>query len=189
MWHTVQRTVFGALVLATIGLSGCSDFKESGGLSEAEQRQQRIADARAAVEAFRSEDPSLSEFFDNAAGYAVYPRVTKGGAGIGGAHGHGVLFEGGEPTGLTDLKQGTVGLQLGGQSYRQLVFFEDEGSLNDLKRGELEFSAQASAVAASKGAGADADYSNGVAVFTMRKGGLMFEASLGGQQFTFTPIE
>jgi len=179
---------FVMLAAACAGLSACSDFKESGGATEAEQRKQRIADARDAVGAFRSADPSLDAFFRNSVGYAVFPSVGKGGVGIGGAYGRGVLFEGGEPTGFTALKQGTVGVQLGGQSYRQLVFFEDAASMNDLKRGNLEFSAQVSAVAATEGAAADADYQQGVAVFTMRKGGLMFEASVGGQQFTFTPM-
>ncbi len=137
--------------------------------------------------AFKKQDPSMKAFFDKAAGYAVFPTVGKGAIGIGGAHGKGTVFQGGKAVGATSLSQVTVGFQLGGQSYSQIIFFKDKATLDKFKTGKFEFSAQASAVAATSGAAATADYSGGVAVFTMAKGGLMYEASIGGQKFSFTP--
>lgn len=144
------------------------------------------ADATAAM--FRQQDPSIKEnFFDKACGWAVFPTVGKGAVGVGGAYGRGVLYEQGEIAGYCDLSQGTIGLQLGGQAYREIIFFEYKEALDWFKTGNLAFSAQASAVAVTAGASADAKYDRGVAVFTMTRGGLMFEASIGGQKFSYEP--
>ena len=143
--------------------------------------------ARDTVAAFKKTDKGLKAFFDKAAGYAVFPTVGKGAIGIGGAHGKGTVFANGAAIGSTSLSQVTVGFQLGGQSYSQIIFFKDKATLDKFKTGKFEFSAQASAVAATEGAAATADYSGGVAVFTMAKGGLMYEASIGGQKFSFEP--
>ncbi|RRQ23128.1 lipid-binding SYLF domain-containing protein [Thiohalobacter thiocyanaticus] len=142
---------------------------------------------REAIAAFKNKDPSMQVFFDRAHGYAVFPTVGKGGMGIGGAYGKGQVLERGRVIGTVTLTQLTVGFQLGGQAYREIIFFKDKTTLDDFASGNFEFSAQASAVAATAGASADADYSNGVAVFTLAKGGLMYEASIGGQKFSFTP--
>lgn len=136
---------------------------------------------------FRKKDPSLKRFFNNAAGWAVFPTVGKGGFGIGGAYGEGVLYEGGKVVGYADLKQVTIGFQLGGQAYSEIIFFKNKAAVERFKSDNLEFDAQISAVAATKGAAANADYSSNVAVFTLVKGGLMYEASVGGQHFSFTP--
>ena len=145
-------------------------------------------DADAAAAVFRQQDPSMKEnFFDKAYGWAVFPTVGKGAVGVGGAYGRGVLYEQGEIAGYCDLSQGTIGLQLGGQAYREIIFFEYKEALDWFKTGNLAFSAQASAVAVTAGASADAKYDRGVAVFTMTRGGLMFEASIGGQKFSFEP--
>jgi lipid-binding SYLF domain-containing protein len=137
------------------------------------------------VEHFKQRDPGLKRFFDNAYGYAVFPTVGKGAIGIGGAYGKGQVFEKGRLVGTSKLAQLTIGFQLGGQAYSELIFFEDKAALDRFKSGNLEFSAQASAVAITLGASATADYEGGVAVFTMTKGGLMYEASIGGQSFSF----
>ena len=144
--------------------------------------------AHQTVNQFKNEDPTMSEFFDSAYGYAVFPTVSKGGAIVGGAHGNGVLYEQGVIVGYCELSQASIGAQLGGQKYSEIIFFETSGPLEELKAGDLEFSAQASAVAAEHGASANADYDHGVAVFTMGQGGLMLEASIGGQQFKYTPM-
>jgi lipid-binding SYLF domain-containing protein len=136
---------------------------------------------------FKQADPSLETFFEEAHGYAVFPTVGKAGMGIGGARGSGVVFEQGEAIGSSTLTQLTIGFQLGGQTYSEIVFFQDQKTLDNFKKGNFEFSAQASAVAVKKGASTDADFENGVAVFTLPKGGLMFEASVGGQKFSFEP--
>ncbi len=127
----------------------------------------------------------MEDWFKNAAGYAVFPSVGKGGIGIGGAHGKGLVIAGDKVIGTTSLSQITVGLQLGGQAYAEFIFFRDQTALDDFKRGNYEMGAQASAVAATAGAAADASYNSGVAVFTNTTGGLMFEASVGGQKFKF----
>ena len=136
----------------------------------------------------KNADPGMSKFFDNAAGYAVFPRVGKGGIGVGGAHGKGLVIVNDKAVGKTSLSQVTVGLQLGGQVYSQFIFFEDEVALGHFQRGNWEMGAQASAVAVTAGASADANYDKGVAVFTHAGGGLMAEASIGGQKFTYEPL-
>jgi len=143
--------------------------------------------ARQAVAEFRKADPSLERFFKSSYAYAVFPTVGKGGIGIGGAYGSGLVFIGGKATGETSLTQLTIGFQLGGQAYREIIFFRDKATLVDFKQGNFELSAQASAVAATLGASADADFENGVAVFTLARGGLMYEASVGGQKFSYDP--
>jgi lipid-binding SYLF domain-containing protein len=145
----------------------------------------KTAEARQAIAAFKKADPSLKRFFNAAHAYAVFPTVGKGGFGIGGAYGRGLVFKGGQVVGKTSLTQLTIGFQLGGQAYREIIFFEDRPTFDDFKQGNFELSAQASAVAATFGASADADFDNGVAVFTLAKGGLMYEASIGGQKFSY----
>jgi lipid-binding SYLF domain-containing protein len=140
-----------------------------------------------AIANFKNSDPSMQVFFDKAQGYAVFPTVGKGGMGIGGAYGKGEVYEKGKKIGYSSLSQLTIGFQLGGQAYSEIIFFKDKATLNDFKSGNFEFSAQASAVAVTAGASADAGYNNGVAIFTLAKGGLMYEASVGGQKFSYTP--
>ncbi|MEM6757178.1 MAG: YSC84-related protein [Planctomycetota bacterium] len=183
--HPFLMTLLAALALA----AGCSSYKQTGSSDpEAEKGRMLSADAYATELAFKKRDPTMSRFFESAYGYAVFPEVAKGGAGIGGAHGDGVVYEQGNKVGYAELSQGSIGFQLGGQVYSQIIFFKDKATLDKFKQGEFEFAAQASAVAASAGAGANADYSDGVAVFTTGERGLMFEAAIGGQKFAYYPI-
>ena len=145
------------------------------------------ANVKAAVTTLLDKDPGMKRFFDKSAGYVVIPTVGKGGVVVGGARGHGLLYEGGKPTAKVTLTQITVGFQWGGQAYSEFIFFKDKAALDDFKKGNYELGAQASAVAANVGASADADYSSGVAIFTQAKGGLMYEASVGGQKFKVEP--
>lgn len=131
-----------------------------------------------------TDDPNMQRFFDSANAYVVIPTVGKAGFGIGGARGKGLLYEGGKPTAIVTLTQLTVGFQWGGQAYSEFLFFKEAGDTDDFKRGNYELGAQASAVAVTAGVSADANYTNGVAVFTRAKGGLMYEASVGGQKFS-----
>jgi lipid-binding SYLF domain-containing protein len=140
-----------------------------------------------AIASFKNSDPSMQVFFDKARGYAIFPTVGKGGMGIGGAYGKGEVYEKGKLIGYSSLTQLTLGFQLGGQAYSEIIFFKDKAALERFTSGNFEFSAQASAVAATAGASADAAYNNGVAIFTLAKGGLMYEASVGGQKFSYTP--
>ncbi len=136
---------------------------------------------------FKEKDPGLAKFFESAAGWTVFPSIAKGGFIVGGARGDGVVYERDQVVGYSTVTQGTVGLQIGGQAYMELIFFQDEAALKHFKSGNAEFSGQASAVAATAGASADAGYADGVLVMTIAKGGLMLEASIGGQGFSFEP--
>ena len=146
---------------------------------------QKVAEA---IAKFKNADPYMIPFFKKAYGYAVFPTVAKAGMGIGGAFGKGKVYKRGRPIGSVSLTQITIGFQLGAQAYSEIIFFKDNGALDDFTEGNYELGAQASAVAATTGASINADYSGGVAVFTVTKGGLMYEASVGGQKFTFTPL-
>jgi lipid-binding SYLF domain-containing protein len=139
----------------------------------------------ATISRFKADDPSLKGFFDGAAGYAVFPEVGRGGAGIGGAYGHGEVYQRGVRVGYCDLSQATVGAQLGGQTFSEVIFFETSGVLEQFKSERFAFTAQATAVALKSGAAANARYAEGVAVFTHTDAGLMFEAALGGQMFNY----
>ena len=142
-------------------------------------------DVQRAILEVKKADPGIETFFKNAAGYAVFPSVGKGGFVVGGAYGKGLVIANGQVDGYTTLSQATIGFQLGGQKYAQFIFFRDTTALNHFKRGNFEFSAQASAVAIKAGASADANYDGGVVIFTHASGGLMFEGSVGGQKFTY----
>ncbi|WP_075349858.1 lipid-binding SYLF domain-containing protein [Algoriphagus marinus] len=146
---------------------------------------QIIEDSKDAKAAFLKDDPDMQDFFDTSYGYIILPNVGKGGLGVGGASGNGVAFEGGKMIGFARMTQITIGFQAGGQAYSEVVFFEDKEAFDRFKENKIEMSAQVSAVAAASGASLNAKYVDGVAVFTRTKGGLMYEASVGGQQFKF----
>ena len=146
--------------------------------------KQELSAAQAILNA-KEKDPALSKWFDEAYAYAVYPKVGKGGIGIGGAHGKGIVIRGDSTVATTSLSQVTIGLQLGGQVYAQFVLFKDKTAFDHFARGNFEMGAQVSAVAVTLGASADANYDGGVAVFTIAEGGLMYEASVGGQKFKY----
>ena len=143
-----------------------------------------LSTAQAIIKA-KDKDPSLEKWFDTAYAYAVFPRVGKGGIGIGGAHGKGIVIRGDATVANTSLSQVTIGFQLGGQVYSQFIMFKDQTAFNNFARGNFEMGAQVSAVAITLGASADANYDSGVAVFTIADGGLMYEASIGGQKFKY----
>lgn len=142
-------------------------------------------ESRAALERFVENDPGIRHWIDQAYGYAVFPEIAKGGLGVGGGFGRGIVFEQGNPVGRTTVSQATVGAQIGAQSYSQVIFFRDDAALRTFQRENFEFSAQATAVAATAGAAATTSYERGVAVFILARGGLMAEASVGGQKFRY----
>ena len=143
--------------------------------------------ANAAKSEFLSKDDTLKPILEKASGYAIFPSVAKGALGIGAAKGKGELFEKGKdkPVGEVKLAQVTVGFQAGGQAYSELILFEDQTALDNFKKGNFELSAQASAVAVRAGASANGKYEKGVMILTIAKGGLMYEASVGGQKFKY----
>ena len=131
------------------------------------------------------QSPKLKTFKNQAYAYVIFPKVTKAGVGIGGAAGRGIVYQDDKAIGSSKLKQASIGLQLGGQQYSEAIFFKDKEAFEKFTNGNLKFDAQASAVAITEGASADLSYSGGVAVFTQTRGGLMYEASSGGQHFTY----
>jgi lipid-binding SYLF domain-containing protein len=146
------------------------------------------ADVPPVVAKFKEKDPGMEKIFHDAVGYVVFPTVGKGAIGIGGARGKGWVYAGGKPIGKSTLTQVSFGFQFGGQAYSEIVFFQTRQALDNFKLGHLKFDAQASAIALTARASADLAYRNGVAIVTMAKGGLMYEASVGGQKFSFTPL-
>lgn len=160
------------------------------------------------INSFKNAGESAA-FFDSAYGYAVFPTVGKGGFGIGAAGGKGQVYAGGKHVGNTSMVQLTIGLQAGGQAFSMMIFFEDERALNEFTSGNFEFGAQATAVAITAGTSAQAGttgtsagasagkndastvggYSKGMATFTIAKGGLMYEASVGGAKFSYEPLK
>jgi lipid-binding SYLF domain-containing protein len=141
------------------------------------------AKSQAAIATFKESDPTIQRFFDSSPGYVVIPTVGKAALGVGGARGKGILYEGGAPTAVVTLTQLSFGFQGGGQAYSEFIFFEDAATLENFKHGNFELNAQASAVAVKTGASADAAFNGGMAIFTQAKGGLMYEAAVGGQKF------
>ncbi|MFV8325950.1 YSC84-related protein [Flavobacterium sp. ZS1P14] len=147
-----------------------------------------IADSHTAKAEFVKSDPLMKGLFEKASGYVIFPNVGKGGIGVGGAVGNGVVYQNNKIIGMAKLTQLSIGFQAGGQAYREVIFFESKKELERFKGSRFEFSAQASAVAVTAGASANVKYTDGVMVFTMQKGGLMYEASIGGQKFKFNKL-
>lgn len=145
-----------------------------------------MQDATKAKAAMSQADSNVRELFNSSAGYAIFPNVGKGAYIIGGASGNGIVYEKGIMTGYANLKQVDVGLQVGGEAYREVLFFENQDELNDFKNGEYELSANATAVAIEKGKAKTIKFEDGVAVATMPKAGAMVGVSVAGQRFGYT---
>jgi lipid-binding SYLF domain-containing protein len=171
-----------ALAFAAVGLG------RAGHAAVSQKDTELINEANQTIAVYRRADPGIDEFFRHSVGYVVFPGAGKGGLGIGGAHGTGVMYENGMPVGRVTMSQVTIGAQAGGQAFSEIIFFEVPKPMNDVKAGNGSLSAQASAVALTAGASAKAKFRNGTAVFTATKGGLMLEASVGGQKFGYTPF-
>ena len=144
--------------------------------------------ARASADYFKKNSPSLDRFFEHAYGYAVFPDVFKGGFFLfGGGHGKGYVYEQNTLVGRSSITQLNVGPQLGGQSFSEIIFFKGREELDNFKKGNYELNAQVAAIVVSTGMTTNIDYSNGVAVFVLPKAGVMAEATVGGQKFSYSP--
>ena len=159
------------------------------------------ADDKKALAAFM-ESAVVAKYHKSAYAYAIFPTIGKGGFGIGAAHGTGGVYRGGNKTGSVSMTQISIGFQLGGQAYRQVIYLQDKRAFKEFTSGEFEFGAQAEAIAITASAGAkagtegtsastsekqaDATWHKGMIVFTMTKGGLMYQAALGGQKYEYT---
>lgn len=180
----MRYTLLLATVVVAAGLVGCSTAPKTEGKKEALKTE-----VNSAITEMKSVDPTIADLLKKSYGYAMFPSIGKGGLIVGGAYGRGEVYEQGDMIGFADVTQANIGLQAGGQTYKELIAFENADALNRFKSGKLKFSADASAVALKSGAGAAAEFQDGVAVITEPNGGLMFEASIGGQSFSFMPKE
>src|SRR5262245_57872855 len=166
-----------------IGLSvGCST-----GPVTKDEGDALMKSAQASRQEWNKIDPQFEAFAKKGYGYVFFPEITKGGLLVGGAHGRGVVYEKGQHIGYADLTQMSAGFQAGLQDYSELIVFENQAAMDRFKRNEIDFSANASAVYADKGAAANAQFVDGIAVFVRPMRGAMAEASLSGQQITYLP--
>lgn len=179
-----MRTLMLTLALTlTLGSIGCATAPET-----QVERKDLVAEAQRTLRTFKQNKPGhFKAYMESSVGAAIFPSIGKGGYFLGGAYGQGVVYENARHVGYCKIEQATLGLQLGGQAYSQIIFFENKTALQRFKRGELAGTAQASAVAIQADASATADYKNGVAVFSMDSAGLMYEAAIGGQKFSYLP--
>lgn len=180
MNRNVLRSVPVLFVVAA--LLGCNTAPKS----EA-SKDDLVSDGNAALTGMKSADSGLESFMKGAYGYAIFPGVGKGGLIVGGAYGRAAVYEQGKMIGYADMTQANIGLQAGGQKFRELIIFADKATMDRFKASQLAFDANLSAVALKTGAASSANYKNGVVVFVQPIGGLMFEMNVGGQQFTFQP--
>ncbi|PMH46160.1 hypothetical protein BCU68_08805 [Vibrio sp. 10N.286.49.B3] len=190
MQHSLK--LIATVLISTIVIFSSAAFAKQDSYTEAKSNFQKA--------------PETLHFFDQAYGYAIFPTIGKGGIGIGAAHGKGKVYKNGQYVGDSKVSQLSIGLQFGGQIYSEVIFFKDAAAYNEFTSGNFEFSAQASAVAINVGAtaqvgttgnsatagqdgganhAAKTNYVNGMAIFTAAKGGLMYEAALAGQSFSF----
>jgi len=184
--------MFRMTVLSLFLLGLMANFATAQGWDPAtatSKANKRVERAEQAIRDFKTDDPAIQRFFDRAYGYAVFPRVRKGALGVGGARGSGILYRQGVPSRKARLTQYTLGFQFGGKVYSEIIFFRDQAAYNRFNAGDLAFSAQATAVVLDDGAGETADYADDVAVFIREKSGLLFEASVGGQNFSTRPLK
>ena len=178
-----MKKLLGVLLILSLVLSFTSTVW-AGEWSQS-KKAKAIENAQLAIKEVQEDNGSLKKFFDRSYGYAIFPTVGKGGIGLGGAYGEGVVYQKGQVTGFSSLMQISFGFQLGGQAYTELIFFETKGDYEQFTSGEFKLGAAASAVAIKAGVSTIADYENGIAVMTATKGGLMYEATVSGQKFDF----
>ena len=157
-------------------------------LAAQDNKEKIMQESKEAKAAFLKSDAGMQKLFSDSYGYVIFPNVGKGGVIVGGAGGNGTVYEKGSPIGTANMVQATVGAQIGGKAYREVIFFENKASLDRFRENKFEFNGQISALAVKSGVSANAKYTDGVAVFTEDKGGLMAEATVGGQKFTFKPL-
>jgi lipid-binding SYLF domain-containing protein len=171
-----------AALIVTMFAVGCTTTPPT-----EEKRENLLDRSQVALNEMMQSDPNLNDFLRNSYAYAFFPTAKKGAVIVGGAYGRGVVYEQGNFIGYADISQATVGAQAGGQSFSELVVFENKNALDRFKQGNLKFAANASAVVLKQGVGTSARYTDGVAIFVKPIGGVMAEAAVGGQQFTFAP--
>jgi len=175
--------VGGAIALTAMLLIGCQTAPKT------EQAKATLEqEGQTAVHRMVHEDPAIQDLLDRGYGYVIFPSAGKGGLILGAGYGRGVVYEQGRQVGFADITQVSVGAQIGGQSFSELIVFETKEAHDRLKNNELTFTANASAVIVKKGAAKSAKFENGVAVLVMPKAGAMAEASVSGQKLSYKPV-
>ena len=169
------------LAVVAMALAGC----ESTSGNSAANRTELSNSGKTALDQMVAKDPNLQDQTNNSYGYVIFPEVGKAAAGIGAAGGKGIVYQNGQEIGTVTMDQVGVGPQLGGQTYSELIIFQNQDAFNRLVNNSLEFGADASGTVVKAGAAAGSQFSNGVKVFIMPKGGLMAGADIHGQKFTF----
>lgn len=179
-WKRNVRAILGAVALSSMGVAGCASAPET-----RPSQQLLVNQAEVVLTSMRAENPDLDQLIQQSAGYIVFPRVGKGGLLVGGAAGTGVLYERGEPAGFVELNQASIGAQLGGQTFSEVVVFENPADVQKVKGGEFSLGATASAVVLRAGAARSLGFQDGMAVIIKPRGGLMLDLSVAGQQLNF----
>jgi lipid-binding SYLF domain-containing protein len=176
-----------ALLMIPAGAGLCSLTGCGSEPSSPVQQKQLENDSQNTLKDLEVADPTLADKVKSSVGYAIFPQVGKGAVGIEAGSGNGEVFQNGKYIGAAHLSIGGVGLSLGGETYQELILFNTPQAIQDFENNNLKFGADASAVALQAGSAASAtfDKDKGVLVFKHTTGGLMFDASLNGQQFTF----
>ncbi len=180
----MKYITIAALSLCSFVLSACNTEPAP----PPREREAMKTDVNAALKHMEAKDDSLRDFLNRAYGYAIFPEIGKGALVVGGAYGRGEVYRGNQLIGYAEIKAGSVGLQAGGETFSELLVFGDEKTFNDFTNGKFSFSANAAAVLVKAGAGAKAQFDNGVAVFIHPRGGAMVDLSIAGQQFNFRPL-
>jgi lipid-binding SYLF domain-containing protein len=180
----MRTAISSAAVVAMFMLVGCATAP-----STPAARRGLVAESDATVASMTARDPSLQRVLDGSPGYAVFPNIGSGGAIVGAAYGRGVLFEHGRPAGFVELNQGSLGALIGGQSYSQIMVFENDAALGRIKSGNFDVGAEAQAVALSSGIADATQFEDGVAIFQLPKGGLMASAAVNGQKINFQSMD
>jgi lipid-binding SYLF domain-containing protein len=170
------------LAIVALGLAGCESTggESEGQLSTLSQRSQM------SLKMIQDTDPSVRNLISSGYAYAIFPSVGEAAVGIGGAGGKGVVYQNGQPIGWATLNQGSLGIQLGGETYAELIIFQTPDALSVFKNGNLGFGADATATLVKAGGAAAGQFNNGTRVFVLPKGGLMAGVAITGQKFNFT---
>ncbi|MDB5354501.1 MAG: hypothetical protein JWN24_954 [Phycisphaerales bacterium] len=180
----MRKVIFPLLAMLAAPMIGCTTTSPN----SPAQRTAMEDEAKAALERMEAQDPGIRDLLSRAYAYVIFPEVGEAAIGIGGAHGRGYAYQNGQLIGTVTMTQGSVGVQLGGQTYAELIIFQSPQAFDQLKKDVFAFGANASATLVKAGAAAATPFNNGVAVFVLPKGGLMAGVAITGQKFNFTPV-
>jgi len=175
MWKFITTTVLMSTVL------GCATAPKTAAERDSLERR-----AEATLAEMQSRNPELRDVVKSSASYAVFPEVGKGGVLVGGAFGRGVLYVNGVSAGIVKLEQASIGAQLGGQTFAELLVLRDQQDVDRLRAGTYELGANASATVLQAGAAASATASRGTSAYILPRGGLMVDLSVAGQRIEYS---